>query len=178
MDIKAILKANGIDGEVVDTIAETIKAEIPKEFVSKTQYAKKVNAIDDLNIKIADLEAKGNTDEYKSKFETLETEYNNFKANIEAEKVNLSKTNILRSKLKNEGVNDKLINLLLKEFEIEKIELDGEEVKDWENVIKPVKENYVDLFPQTQTQGNPANTPPAKGNDGQGQTIYTPPTMI
>jgi hypothetical protein len=70
MDLKAILKRCGLEGELVDTIADTIKAEIPKEFVSKQQYNKKVGAIDELNNTIADLEAKienSNTDEYKSK---------------------------------------------------------------------------------------------------------------
>ena len=82
MDIKAILKRHGIEGEVVNSIAETINAEIPKEFVSKAQYNKKIGQIDDLQNNVADLEAKlanTNTDEYKSKYEEATKALEDFK---------------------------------------------------------------------------------------------------
>ena len=164
LDIKAILKANGIEGEAVDAIADTIKAEIPKDFVAKTQYNKKIAAIEDLNVTIADLQAKAeiqNTDEYKTKYEALETEFNDFKQNIETEKVNSTKTDLLRKKLQTEGVNEKVIKLLEKEFDLNTLEVENDDIKDWDNLINPVKENYSDFFKVTETiQGNPPNTPP------------------
>lgn len=160
MDIKAILKANGIDGEVVDTIAETIKAEIPKEFVSKVQYSKKVNLIDELNNTIADLKAKTGTDEYKSKYEALEKEYNDFKTGIEAEKTNATKSSTLREQLKAEGFNEKIIKLLEKNFDLNSIEIEDDKIKGWEEMIKPIKEEYADFIPvETQTGNPPANPP-------------------
>lgn len=160
MDIKAILKANGIDGEVVDTIAETIKAEIPKEFVSKAQYSKKVNLIDELNNNIADLEAKTGTDEYKSKYEALEKEYNDFKTGIETEKTNATKSSTLREQLKAEGFNEKMIKLLEKNFDLENIEIEEDKIKGWEDMIKPIKEEYSDFIPKDTQTGNPPATPP------------------
>lgn len=160
MDIKAILKANGIDGEVVDTIAETIKAEIPKEFVSKAQYSKKVNLIDELNNNIADLEAKTGTDEYKSKYEALEKEYNDFKTGIETEKTNATKSSTLREQLKAEGFNEKMIKLLEKNFDLENIEIEEDKIKGWEDMIKPIKEEYADFIPKETQTGNPPATPP------------------
>ena len=164
LDIKAILKANGIEGEAVSTIADAIKLEIPKDFVAKTQYNKKIAAIEDLNVTIADLQAKAeiqNTDEYKTKYEALETEFNDFKQNIETEKVNSTKTDLLRKKLQTEGVNEKVIKLLEKEFDLNTLEVENDDIKDWDNLINPVKENYSDFFKVTETiQGNPPNTPP------------------
>lgn len=161
MDIKAILKANGIDGEVVDTIAETIKAEIPKEFVSKVQYSKKVNLIDELNNTIADLEAKTGTDEYKSKYEALEKEYNDFKTGIEAEKTNATKSSTLREQLKAEGFDEKIIKLLEKNFDLNSIEIEDDKIKGWEEMIKPIKEEYADFIPVETQTGNPPANPPA-----------------
>lgn len=173
IDIKKILTDAGVSSELVDTIADTIKAEIPKEFVSKVQYNKKVAAIDGLNETIADLEAKANnanTDEYKSKYEALENEFNEFKQGIETEKVNGTKKSKLTELLKKEGANEKLVGLLLKEFDLEKIEIDGDNIKDWDNVIKPVKEGYSDCFATVETVGNPPATPP-KGNPTQKYTL-------
>lgn len=160
MDIKAILKAHGIEGELVDTIADTIKAEIPKEFVSKAQYSKKVNLIDELNTTIADLEAKTGTDEYKSKYEALEKEFNDFKTGIETEKINTAKSSTLREQLKAEGFNEKMIKLLEKNFDLETIEIEEDKIKGWEDMIKPIREEYADFIPKDTQQGNPPATPP------------------
>lgn len=177
LDIKAILKANGIEGEAVDAIADTIKAEIPKDFVAKTQYNKKIAAIEDLNATVADLQAKAeiqNTDEYKTKYEALETEFNDFKQNIETEKVNSTKTDLLRKKLQTEGVNEKVIKLLEKEFDLNTLEVENDDIKDWDNLINPVKENYSDFFKVTETiQGNPPNTPPTPGKLPEGDAFLS-----
>lgn len=169
MDIKAILKSHGIEGELVDTIADTIKAEIPKEFVSKAQYSKKVNLIDELNTTIADLEAKTGTDEYKSKYEALEKEYNDFKTGIETEKINTAKSSTLREQLKAEGFNEKMIKLLEKNFDLETIEIEEDKIKGWEDMIKPIKEEYADFIAVETQTGNPPATPPAINNP-QGTT--------
>lgn len=161
MDIKAILKRCGVEGELVDTIADTINAEIPKEFVSKAQYSKKVNLIDELNTTIADLEAKTGTDEYKSKYEALEKEYNDFKTGIETEKINTAKSSTLREQLKAEGFNEKMIKLLEKNFDLETIEIEEDKIKGWEDMIKPIREEYADFIPKETQTGNPPATPPA-----------------
>lgn len=163
MDIKKILLDNGVSSEVVDTIADTIKAEIPKEFVSKTQYAKKVNLIDELNNSIADLEAKGGNDDYKTKYEALNTEFENFKTGLETEKANSTKKNVIIEGLKKEGFNDKIVNLLLKEFDLDKVEIEEDKVKGWEDTIKPFKETYSDFIQVESTEGTPPATPTNTG---------------
>ena len=160
MDIKAILKRCGVEGELVDTIADTINAEIPKEFVSKAQYSKKVNLIDELNTTIADLEAKTGTDEYKSKYEALEKEFNDFKTGIETEKINTAKSSTLREQLKAEGFNEKMIKLLEKNFDLESIEIEEDKIKGWDDMIKPIREEYADFIPKDTQTGNPPATPP------------------
>ena len=149
MDLKAILKKCGLEGELVDTIADTIKAEIPKEFVSKQQYNKKVGAIDELNNTIADLEAKienSNTDEYKSKYEALQSEFDTYKNNIEVGKSNEQKRGLLTEQLKKEGFNEKILKLLTKEIDLETLEIENNAIKDWDNIVNPLKENYSDFI--------------------------------
>ncbi len=173
MDLKKILLDNGVSSELVDTIADTIKAEIPKEFVSKAQYSKKVTLIDELNNSIADLEAKNGKDDYKQKYEALNTEFENFKAGIETEKVNTTKKNVIIEGLKNEGFNDKIVNLLLKEFDLDKVEIEEDKVKGWEDTIKPFKETYADFIQVEQTEGTPPATP-----SGAGAGAGTEPTSL
>lgn len=170
MDLKAILKRCGLEGELVDTIADTIKAEIPKEFVSKQQYNKKVGAIDELNNTIADLEAKienSNTDEYKSKYEALQSEFDTYKNNIEVEKTNEQKRGLLTEQLKKEGFNEKILKLLTKEIDLETLEIENNAIKDWDNIVNPLKENYSDFIKQESVSGLGSVQPPNNnGDDG------------
>ena len=166
MDIKKILLGNGISEDLATNCADALKREIPKEFVSKTQYKKKSELVDELNGKIADLEiqaTKGNTDEYKTKYAELEKEYNDYKTGIETKETNRLKTNKITEMLKKEGANEGVLNLLTKAFDLSTVEIENDNIKDWENVLKPVKEQYSGCFATTTTTGNPPATPP-QGN--------------
>ena len=159
MDLKSILKNNGIEEDKIGTIVEAINQEIPKNFVSKQQYNKKVNQIDDLQNQINDFEARQD-DGYKSKFETLQGEFDTFKANIESEKTNATKSDLLKSQLKEDGANEKIINLLMKEFDLSALEIEENKIKGWEDLSKGVKESYADFFAKEESHGNPPMTPP------------------
>lgn len=161
MDIKAILKSHGIEEEVASTIAEKLNAEIPKEFVSKKQYQKKVSAIDELNETIADLEAKATSNGAQEELDKLKQEFETYKNNIETEKTNAIKSSTLREQLKAEGFNEKMIKLLEKNFDLESIEIEEDKIKGWDDMIKPIREEYADFIPKDTQQGNPPATPPA-----------------
>lgn len=160
MDIKAILKSHGIEEEVASTIAEKLNAEIPKEFVSKKQYQKKVSAIDELNETIADLEAKATSNGAQEELDKLKQEFETYKNNIETEKTNATKSSTLREQLKAEGFNEKMIKLLEKNFDLESIEIEEDKIKGWDDMIKPIKEEYADFIPVETQTGNPPATPP------------------
>lgn len=167
MNIKEILKSQGIE-ENVEAIIEAINKEIPKSFIPKDQYNKKAQELKELQMKHADMEAKlsdASADEYKEKFEALQKEYDDFKNNLEVEKTNSTKTQLLKETLKNDGLkNDKLANLLLKEFDLDTIELEDNKIKGYEELSKTIKENYSDFFSKTQVVGNDPATPPIVSN--------------
>lgn len=161
MDIKAILKSHGIEEEVASTIAEKLNAEIPKEFVSKKQYQKKVSAIDELNETIADLEAKATSNGAQEELDKLKQEFETYKNNIETEKTNAVKSSTVREQLKAEGFEESIIELLEGKIDINSIEIEENKIKGWEDMVKPMKEKY-GKFILTETQtGNPPATPPA-----------------
>lgn len=160
MDIKAILKSHGIEEEVASTIAEKLNAEIPKEFVSKKQYQKKVSAIDELNETIADLEAKATSNGAQEELDKLKQEFETYKNNIETEKTNAVKSSTVREQLKAEGFEESIIELLEGKIDINSIEIEENKIKGWEDMVKPMKEKY-GKFILTETQtGNPPATPP------------------
>lgn len=112
-------------------IKNTPKAEVDGETVSKTDYDK------------------------------LKGEFDTYKADVENAKVTESKLKALKTALKSEGVSgDKFIELLEAKFPLDKIELDGDKIKGWGDIVKPVKEQYGEIFGTVTTQGAGVATPP------------------
>lgn len=168
MDIKAILKKHGIEGEQINSIAEAINSEIPKNFVSKAQYSKKIGLIDDLQNNIADLEAKitnTDTDEYKTKYEEVTKAFEDFKSEIELKEVNKTKTDKVINALKQSGFNEKIVNLISKDITLDKIEIEEDKIKDWDNIVAPYKEEYVDFIQTEKVKGVDVATPPTNNNE-------------
>lgn len=167
IDIKKLLTDNGIEESVATSCAEAIKQEIPKDFVSKQQYKKKTDEIDSLHGTITDLEVKVEkleTDEFKTKYETLENDFNAYKENIEKEKVNSTKIDLFKSSLKESGLNEKIIDLVSKTYDFDKIEIEEGKIKDWDNLKNPLIEEYKPFVAETVIEGAGSATPPANNN--------------
>jgi len=175
MDIKQTLIDAGIEAEIAEKASKSIKAEQGKEFVTKEQYNKKAGTISEFEDKIKELETK-NTDleaqsskatEYKANYDASVTEFNNYKTGVETKEANSIKTSKLNEALKAKGFNEKIIPLLAKEFKLEEIELEGDNIKGFDEMSKGVVEGYKDFITTTSTEGNPPATPPVMpvGND-------------
>ena len=179
MDVKQTLIDAGVDAEIAEKASKSIKGDIGKEFVAKDQYSKKISAIGDLQVKYDALEAEYGTmegkaksaDKYKTDYDTLVVEHNNYKTEIETKESNATKSSKLIESLKSEGFNEKIIKLLTKEFDLDKIEIEEDKIKGWEELSKGVKESYKDFITVTGAEGNPPATPPTGG--GKAETAMT-----
>jgi len=177
MNIIEIIKENLPDGvEVTDktlkAIEKEIKTEQGKEFIPKEQYSKKTEKIIELEADIKDLQGKAtDADTYKQKYDDMKTKYNtdiaakqkeydDFKAAAETQKTTDAKKSMLRSQLAADGAKSSLIDLLELKFDIGKIEIDGDKIKNWDDVSKPVKEQYADVFGKTETRAASVASPP------------------
>lgn len=168
MNLKDILKANGVEADKVDDIIDTINKDyIGENFVSKKQYSKRMAEITSLNEKIADIESNNGSSkasEWEGKYNTLKTEFDTYKGNIEAEKNNANKLQKVKDKLLSDGVNEKLVNLLVKEIDLNKVTVKEGNIEKWEEISKPLKDNYSDFYSKTTTEGKPPANPPQDNN--------------
>ena len=163
MDIKKILLDNNVDADKIEEIKDRINKEIGQEFVTKAQYKKKIESLEDITNKYNDLEAKyelKDKDDYKDKYEKLQEEYNNYKNNLEIQKTKESKLNKLKEKLKGEKFNNDIIDLLAKEFDMDKIEMENDDFKNWDTIVEPVKNKYSSFITKEKVEGSkPAQAP-------------------
>lgn len=169
MDTKQILIDAGVEEELATTLSKSINSQIGKEFVAKEQYNKKAGSISELEQKLEELkneydslaENSKETKKYKEDYDKLVTEYNNYKQEIQTKELNSNKISKLKENLKKEGFNEKIIPLLTKEFSLDEIELEEDNIKNWEELSKGVKEGYKDFISTTELEGVEPNKPPA-----------------
>lgn len=164
MNLEQILKNNGIEEDKVATLIEVINGELPKHFIPKNQYNKKIQLLTELQEKNDDLNAKYETlkkENGEDKYNELQKEFDDYKKSIQTEKTNELKSKKLKEQLKKDGANEKIINLLLKEFDLNAIEVEEENIKDWETLSKAVKEDYKDFFATKEDKGTENITPPS-----------------
>lgn len=164
---------------ITDEQMEAVKQALPKHFVPKDQYNKKV---DELRLKVEEhttlqsqldsnesllkeLKKKAElSDEYKGKLDEQMNAMESFKADADKRLANMQKTSALEKQLLASKAAPDAVDLLLKEFELEKVELDETgSVKGFETLVAPVIEKRKSLF-ITETTTTPLpkdqNTPP------------------
>lgn len=163
-------KLDGMDEAKVNEIIDFSKKSIPKEFVPKDVYNGKVEELtsvnqklDDTNKQIEDLKnSAGDVEAYKTKLEALNQEYGDYKKNADTRLSNIQKTSLLKDKLLAEGADKDNIDLLMKDFNIDEMQLKDEKIVGLDEYINPVKEKRARLFVKDNIQtrkpdeGNPA----------------------
>ena len=177
MDIFQIIKDNMPDGiemsdKQIKLIAKEIAAQQGQAFVPKESYSKKTDLADELKGRVKELEASAaELEHYKKKLETAketilarEAELTQYKVSVEAEQIKAKKVALLHAHLTKAGANPRLLDLLDSKFDVDALELSGESIKDLDTLVKPVKEQYAELFGTVHTKGADVATPPMQEN--------------
>ena len=103
--------------------------------------------------------------EYKNKYELEKKAFEDFKKNIETEKVNSTKDKLYRKLLAENHVKSNKIDLIMRTVNLDKLELDGEDkLKDSADLNKSIMKDWEDFIEVTEVKGTDTATPP-KGNE-------------
>ena len=147
-------KLEGLDEEKVKEIIEFSKKSIPLEFIPKTKYNEKIEELTDVNGKLEETNAQieelknstGDVDEYKTKLDTLTQEYETYKGESDTRITNIKKSSLLKDRLIRENADPENIDLLLKDFNIEEMQLKDDNIVGLDEYVKPIKEKRARLF--------------------------------
>lgn len=172
MDLLKILKRFNVEEGIVEEMKEAITREIGTDFIPKTQYQKKIASLDEVQEKYNELEAKLNNvddSELKAKYEALEAEFNQYKTDIEVAKTNETKLNVLKNSLKGEKFNEDIIDLLVKEFDLDKVEVEEDNIKEWDNLVSPIKERFKGFIQEETISGTSAAKPINNTSGGEAE---------
>ena len=160
---RKLLKSIGLDDEKIDMIieahGETVEA-LKKERDDAAAEAGKVEEVTrQLNEANEKLAKSGDADKVRAEFDA-------YKATVEKEKTNAAKRAAFKALFKDSGVTrDSFCDVLLKEFDLDAAEMDGDKLKNADSYAEKIKSDYADFISETSTQGTPPAQPP-KGNGG------------
>lgn len=152
------------EGITLQELQNWYDSEINKVAIPKSQYNKKLTTIEDLHGKVAELEntiETSSNNEFEAKYNEAVKELEDFKTGIEKEKVNASKSELLKSTLNSAGIkNETLLRLAMKDFELDTLEVEEGKFKGFDNILEEYKKNNESLFDKVEIEGhNPANPP-------------------
>lgn len=170
---RKFLAAMGIESEKADEIIkahtdtvnnlkdelETAKKETEQSKADAEKLSKLQKKLDEMK------EAQGKEDPFEPKYNELKAEFDKYKADISAKETAAKKRDAYKALLKEAGISDKRLEAVLKVSDVDGIELDENgAIKDAEERVKSVKEEWADFI---QTQGiQGANTPNPPANTG------------
>lgn len=159
---RKFLKALGIEEDKIEEIitahGETVAAlkdEIDKVEQSAKDSAAAAEERDKLQKRVEALE-KTSGDAAK-----VQAEYDAYRQQVETDKANADKKALIKKALEDAHANPAAIDLMLGTVDLDKVELDGESLKDTEAVLKPIKEAHAALFGEIKPAGTPPLNPPA-----------------
>ena len=167
---RKMLKAMGIEEEkieqIIDEHAETVNA-LKQQ---RDQYKVDAEKLPGVQKELDDLKEAAEKDgenPYKAKYEDLQQQFDDYKADVTAKETKAKKTAAYRKLLKDANVSEKRLDSILKLSPIDDIELDDkDEIKDAADVKKKIEEEWSDFIVTEETHGADSNNPPG-GSGGR-----------
>lgn len=160
---RKMLKAMGIEDEKIDQIIEehTESTDALKQQRDEYKAKAEAKATASTEPKPKDPEP---GDGYKAKYDAEKKAFEDYKANIAAEKAEADKRAKYRELIVKAGVDSKRVDSVLKVSDLSEIKVKDGAIEGADDLVKSIKEDWADFIPTTQEVG--ANAPNPPKNDG------------
>lgn len=160
------LKALGISEDAAEEIISAHRETVDSIKAERDELLTKANTVDTLTAERDklkhDLE---DAQAHSGDAGKVQAEFDAYKAQIETEKSNGSKLKLIRAALEKAGANPAAIDLMVNTVALDKVELNGDTLKDADSVVNPIKESHAALFGTPVQKGTPQVTPMSGGKN-------------
>lgn len=169
---RKMLKAMGIEEEKIEQIIEEHAETVNALKQQRDQYKVDAEKLPDVQKELDEYKEAAEKDgenPYKAKYESLQRQFDDYKADVTAKETKAKKTAAYRKLLKDAKVSEKRLDSILKLSPVDEIELDDKgEIKDAEDVKKKIEEEWSDFIVTEETRGAESNNPPGGSGGKQG----------
>ena len=161
---RKFLEALGIEQAKIDEIISAHTEVTDSLKADRDSYKEKAEKYDQTKTELDKVKSeldKVSKDEYKTKYESLEAEFNKYKTDIAEKEVKGRKEEAYKKMLKEIGVNEKSIDAILKVKDLNTIKLDDKgEIVDVDTLKESEKKDWEGFIIKSEVGGQDPSTPP------------------
>ena len=161
---RKFLEALGIEQAKIDEIISAHTEVTDSLKADRDSYKEKAEKYDQTKTELDKAKSeldKVSKDEYKTKYESLEAEFNKYKTDIAEKEVKGRKEEAYKKMLKEIGVNEKSIDAILKVKDLNTIKLDDKgEIVDVDALKESEKKDWEGFIIESEVHGQNTSTPP------------------
>ena len=161
---RKFLEALGIEQAKIDEIISAHTEVTDSLKADRDSYKEKAEKYDQTKTELDKAKSeldKVNKDEYKTKYESLDAEFNKYKTDIAEKEVKGRKEEAYKKMLKEIGVNEKSIDAILKVKDLNTIKLDDKgEIVDVDTLKESEKKDWEGFIIKSEVGGQDPSTPP------------------
>lgn len=169
---RKLLKALGIEDEKADQILEAHTETVNEIREERDRYKADAEQLPGVQQELADLKeaAEHNANNpYKAQYENIKKQFDDYKADVEAQQAKASKQAAYRKLLADAKVSDKLIDSILEITSVDDLELDDKgQFKNAEELKKQIEEKWDGFIVKEETHGAQSYNPPGTGGGAAG----------
>lgn len=169
---RKFLKAMGIEDEKIDQIIDAHTETVTALKEERDALKADAEALPAVKKELDALKKKAdasNSDEYKEKYDTLQAEYEKYKADVAAKAENDTKNRLYRELAKKAGINEKRLDAILKVTNLSDIKIakDGNALENADKLEEAIKTEWADFITTEASKGASTATPPSNNNSAQ-----------
>ena len=161
---RKFLEALGIEQAKIDEIISAHTEVTDSLKADRDSYKEKAEKYDQTKTELDKAKSeldKVSKDEYKTKYESLEAEFNKYKTDIAEKEVKGRKEEAYKKMLKEIGVNEKSIDAILKVKDLSSLKLDDKgEIVDVDTLKESEKKDWEGFIIKSEMEGQDPSTPP------------------
>lgn len=161
---RKFLTALGIEDDKIDEIitAHTDTVNALKE--QRDNYKEDAEKLAEVTKERDELKKQIDTDgenSFEKKYNELKATFDEYKGKVEADNTKRAKSKAYKALLKEAGIGDKYIDSVLKVADFDKIELDGDKIKNADKLTESVKNEFSAFVVENSQKGADTANPPA-----------------
>lgn len=163
---RKFLKALGLTEEQVDSVVEAHTETVDGLKSQMAGYKADAEKLEGVQRELDDLKAKGDGEDYKSKYDSEHAAFEKYKNDQNAKESAALAERLYREQLNALGITGKRADSIIRLTDLSTVKVKDGKLEDADGVKKGIQTDYADFIPNTNTHGANVDNPPDNNGGG------------
>lgn len=163
---RKMLKVMGIEDEKIDEIIDAHTESTDALKKQRDEYKEAAEKLPEVQKELDNLKAV-EPDDYKDKYEAEKKAFEDYKAQVAADKLSAEKSTLYRSMLEEMGIDKSKLDAIMKVTDLDSIEIKDGKISDLDNVKESAKSEWSAFITEVKDKGASVDNPPAGDKGGK-----------